>query len=117
VPNNEPLATSGFYFSMQPAISADRKYVNLNFKANMTSMASTTVPLFPITTMITPVFEGGAVGQPIPFTQFLQQPSFNNLMLERTLNLPDGGTALLTGWQKTTEGRNESGLPVLSKIP
>ena len=55
------------------------------------------MPLFPITTFITPVFEGGSQGQPIPFTQFLQQPAFTTLNIQTTVICPDGGTVLLGG--------------------
>jgi type II secretory pathway component GspD/PulD (secretin) len=37
--------------------------------------------------------------------------------VDTTLNIPDGGTALLSGWTKVSEGRNECGPPVLSKVP
>src|SRR5262249_17522566 len=58
-----------------------------------------TVPLFPITTFITPVFEGGAQGQPVPFTQFIQQPSITKMDMKRTLTIPDGHTVVLRGWK------------------
>ncbi|HEV8059440.1 MAG TPA: hypothetical protein VGP68_06190, partial [Gemmataceae bacterium] len=75
------------------------------------------ITLFPITTFITPVFEGGAVGQPVPFTQFLQQPTFNSISVNTTVNVPDGGTVLLGGLKRLSEGRNEFGPPILSSIP
>ena len=46
------------------------------------------MPLFPVTTFVTPVFEGGSQGQPIPFTQFLQQPAFTNLNIKTTVVVP-----------------------------
>src|SRR4051794_14686234 len=45
--------------------------------------------------MITPVFEGGAQGPPIPFTQFIQQPTVARCQLDKALTIPDGGTAVL----------------------
>ena len=82
----------------------------------MTNLASATVPLFPITTFITPIFEGGAQGQPVPFTQFLRPP---------TLTGPDHSDDVAyrrrpCSWavlKLTERGRNEFGPPVLSKIP
>ncbi|MBY0457375.1 MAG: type II and III secretion system protein, partial [Gemmataceae bacterium] len=74
-------------------------------------------PLFPITTFITPVFEGGSQGQPIPFTQFLQQPSVAFVDVNTTVVCPDGGTVLLGGLKRLSENRNEYGPPFLSKIP
>src|SRR5262249_33907866 len=56
-------------------------------------------------------------GQPIPFTQFLQQPVFNTITANTTVAVPDGGTVLLGGLKRLSEGRNEFGPPILSKIP
>ncbi len=56
-------------------MSADRRFVRMNIAPTLSNLASAVVPLFPVTTLITPVFEGGAQGQPIPFTQFVQQPN------------------------------------------
>ena len=92
-------------------------YVRLSLTPNLTNLASANITLFPITTFITPVFEGGAVGQPVPFTQFLQQPTFNSISVNTTVNVPDGGTVLLGGLKRLSEGRNEFGPPILSNIP
>src|SRR5207248_6144032 len=83
----------------------------------ITNLTTANVQLFPITTFITPVFEGGAVGQPVPFTQFLQQPATNTINVATTVNVPDGGTVLMGGMKRLSEGRNEFGPPILSKIP
>ena len=91
--------------------------MRLNLPVNLSVQSGATVPLFPITTFITPVFEGGSQGQPIPFTQFLQQPSFTSLNVQTTVVCPDGGTVLLGGLKTLSEGRNEFGPPFLSKIP
>lgn len=117
VPLNEMFPVSGYSFSLQPAISADRRFVSLNLQANLTKLQSESVPLYPVTTLITPTFEGGAIGQPVPFTQHLQQPSFNTIHVDRRLNIPDGGTALLSGWHQVNIGRTEFGPPVLGSIP
>jgi type II secretory pathway component GspD/PulD (secretin) len=66
---------------------------------------------------VTPQFEGGFTGQPVLFTQFVQQPVFNSITVGTTVNVPDGGTVLLGGLKRLSEGRNEFGPPVLSKIP
>ncbi len=117
VPQNNPFPTGGVQLTMQSVISADRRFVRLSLTPNLTSLASANVPLFPITTFITPIFEGGAVGQPIPFTQFIEQPTFNTISVQTTVNVPDGGTVLLGGLKRLSEGRNEFGPPILSKIP
>ena len=66
---------------------------------------------------VTPREEDGSPGQPVVFTQFIQQPKFTTLALERTLKVPDGHTAVLSGWTQEREGRNEYGPPILTKLP
>jgi Flp pilus assembly secretin CpaC len=118
-PTNTPLPgpDTNFNIGIQAVVSADRRFVRLNLPVNLAAQSGATVPLFPITTFITPVFEGGSQGIPIPFTQFLQQPSFTSLNIQTTVVCPDGGTVLLGGLKTLQEGRNEFGPPVLSKIP
>jgi type II secretory pathway component GspD/PulD (secretin) len=123
VPNNVPFPvgpaqTAGnISLAIQAVVSADRRYVRLNMNPQLQNLGSATVPLFPVTVFITPQFEGGFQGQPIPFTQFIQQPKFSSVNVSTTVAVPDGGTVLLGGLKHLSEGRNESGPPVLSKIP
>jgi type II secretory pathway component GspD/PulD (secretin) len=117
VPQNNPIPTGGLTMGILPTISADRRFVRLSVTPTLTQLANNNVPLFPVTTFITPIFEGGAVGQPIPFTQFLQQPALNTITVNTTVNVPDGGTVLIGGLKRLLEGRNEFGPPILSKIP
>jgi Flp pilus assembly secretin CpaC len=100
-------------------ITGDRRFVRINFGAiSITNLASAIVPLFPIVSTIQPFFEGvGAVGNPLLFTQFLQQPVFSTVDAQTTVVVPDGGTVLLGGLKRLSEGRNEFGPPILSKIP
>jgi type II secretory pathway component GspD/PulD (secretin) len=117
VPNNSPFPTGGVTLAMNAVISADRRFVRMSLNPILTNLTTANVQLYPITTFITPIFEGGAVGQPVPFTQFLQQPAFNTISVMTTVNVPDGGTVLLGGLKRLSEGRNEFGPPILSKIP
>jgi Flp pilus assembly secretin CpaC len=107
----------GISVTVQAIVSSDRRFVRLNLTPNLTSLTSAIVPLFPVTAFITPVFEGGSQGVPIPFTQFFQQPSFSDISVQTTVSVPDGGTAVLGGLKTLSEGRNESGPPVLSNLP
>lgn len=116
VPINQPVPL-GVSLAIQAVVSADRRFVRLNLAPTLSNLASATVPLFPVTTFITPVFEGGAQGQPIPFTQFIQQPQISSVQIQTTVSIPDGGTVILGGLKTLSEGRNEFGPPVLSKIP
>jgi tetratricopeptide (TPR) repeat protein len=124
IPNNSPFPGPGgiqnggtLTIAIQGVVSADRRFVRLNMPVTLSAQTGATVPLFPITTFVTPIFEGGSQGQPIPFTQFLQQPSFTTLNINTTVVCPDGGTVLLGGLKQLNEGRNEFGPPFLSKIP
>jgi general secretion pathway protein D len=44
-------------------------------------------------------------------------PTFNVTMVSTTVSVPDGGTVLLGGIKRLSEGRNERGVPMLNKLP
>ncbi len=124
IPNNQ-LFPTGVTINVQAVISADRRFVRLNFSGNgqgpggitLTNLSSATVPLFPIVQLVPTVLDGGIQTSPVAFTQFFQQPVFNTVSVVTTVAVPDGGTVLLGGLKRLSEGRNEFGPPVLSKIP
>lgn len=115
VPQNQPVGL-GWDMGVQPVIGGDGKSVRVRVTVNYTNLASAAVPLFPVTKFITPVVEGGAQGQPIPFTQFVQQPTVSTWKLDQALNIPITGTALLSGWQMDVE-MPWDGPAVLEHIP
>jgi type II secretory pathway component GspD/PulD (secretin) len=120
IPQNTPLPGSPegtLNITVQAVVSADRRFVRVNQDVTLAAQSGATVPLFPITTFVTPVFEGGSQGQPIPFTQFIQQPSFTSITVQTTVVCPDGGTVLMGGLKRLRESRNEFGPPFLSKVP
>jgi general secretion pathway protein D len=47
----------------------------------------------------------------------VQLPAFQFVAVVTTVSVPDGGTVLLGGIKRLSEGRNEVGLPLLSKLP
>ncbi|XZE20017.1 hypothetical protein SH449x_005351 [Pirellulaceae bacterium SH449] len=47
----------------------------------------------------------------------VQQPTLGTTSIQTTVNVPDGGTILLGGIKRLSEGRVERGTPILSKIP
>jgi general secretion pathway protein D len=47
----------------------------------------------------------------------IQLPEFLFTTVTTTVSVPDGGTVLLGGIKRLREGRNEYGVPILSKIP
>ena len=116
VPRSEPYHI-GLKANFVPRVTADRRFVCLNMDTNLSSLDSAVAPLSPVTSMITPIFEGGAQGQPVSFTQYVQQPRISRITVNKTLCIPDGGTALLLAGKRTGEGAGQFGPPVLSKIP
>jgi len=47
----------------------------------------------------------------------VQLPTFNFTTVSTTVSVPDGGTVLMGGIKRLSEGRNERGIPMLSKLP
>jgi len=47
----------------------------------------------------------------------VQLPTFSFISVTTTVSVPDGGTVLLGGIKRLSEGRNEFGVPMLNKIP
>ena len=106
----------GTQLTIQAVISADRRFVRMSLSPTLTNLATPEVQLFPIVTPIFPLLDGTATGQPIVFTQFIQQPVITSVGVQTTVAVPDGGTVLMGGLKRLSEGRNEFGPPVLSKI-
>lgn len=116
VPKNTPVDT-GTVLTVCGKASADRKTVVVKVNYKDTRIEGP-VEMVPVTTQITPVFEGGSRGKPVPFTQYLQVPQVETFTIEKSdLTLPSGGHAIIPGPATTVEARNEFGPPVLSKIP
>ncbi|HWG46540.1 MAG TPA: hypothetical protein VN688_27505 [Gemmataceae bacterium] len=107
----------GVQLTIQAVISADRRFVRLSLAPNLSNLVNGEVNLFPVVTPIFPLFDGTATGQPVVFTQFVQQPRLTRVFVQTTVAVPDGGTVLMGGLKRLSEGRNEYGPPVLSKIP
>jgi general secretion pathway protein D len=47
----------------------------------------------------------------------VQQPVIATFSVSTTVNCPDGGTVLLGGMKRLSEGRTEMGVPMLNKLP
>ena len=115
-----PLTTLfplGIQLTIQAVISGDRRFVRLSLTPSMANVVNGEVLLFPVVTPIFPLFDGTATGQPVVFTQFVQQPRLTRVSVQTTVAVPDGGTVLMGGLKRLSEGRNEFGPPVISKIP
>jgi type II secretory pathway component GspD/PulD (secretin) len=106
----------GMKLNLRGRASADGKFVSVDVKHADTRVEK--VELVPLTMFITPVFEGGSQGQPIPFTQFLQTPHLATTTIEKkALAIPSGGHAAITGPTYQTEIREDVRIPLLSELP
>jgi general secretion pathway protein D len=126
----QPVITvlnEGTSLSVQAVVSADRRFVRLTlvpffsqigdvetftFNGRVTTDSGTVVqdPSNPdqnVTNGNTRTIEGTTV----------QLPTFAFTTVTTTVSVPDGGTVLLGGIKRLREGRNERGVPILSKVP
>jgi type II secretory pathway component GspD/PulD (secretin) len=116
VPKNEAF-TTGFRFAVQPVVSADRRFVTVHFKADLTELETDNVPVVPVITHL--VSQKGEDGeeQVVPVQQFVQQPTLKTMKADKCFQVADGKTAVMYWGKRMVEGRNEFGPPILSKIP
>jgi type II secretory pathway component GspD/PulD (secretin) len=116
IPINEGIDT-GVMMSMQPLVSADGHSVQLHFSANLRSLESQKVGLSPVTTEIMPVHKPDEEAKPVVFTQFIQTPKVLTLSVDKVLAIPQGQTAVLSGWKQKHEVTKKWALPLLSELP
>jgi general secretion pathway protein D len=123
------VLNEGTMMTIQAVVSEDRRYVRM-----------TIVPFFTqIGNVDTFTFEGSASSTTSSSTSdanndgknekndnsasnnntgvTVQLPSFSFVSVVTTVSVPDGGTVLLGGIKRLSEGRSEFGVPLLSKIP
>jgi general secretion pathway protein D len=121
------VLSEGTFLSVQAVVSSDRRFVRM-----------TVVPYFSqIGDVNTFTFSGSssqsnnatADGPLAALTRrtaeqsvqregtTVQLPTFSFVSVVTTVSVPDGGTVLLGGIKRLSEGRNEFGVPMLSKIP
>jgi general secretion pathway protein D len=123
------VLSEGTMMSVQAVVSDDRRYVRL-----------TLVPFFSqIGEVRTFTFEGSETARNVTASvdddedgkdeanddeieisrsgTTVQLPTFQVISVSTTVSVPDGGTVLLGGIKRLREGRNEFGVPLLSKVP
>jgi hypothetical protein len=97
VPQNQ-IIPMGVDLGIQAVIGAYDRVVRVGLHGTITDLVSKDIRLVPVTSYITPDFEGGAQGQPVPFTQYVQRPELNRVNVDQALSIPAGQTAVLSGW-------------------
>ena len=115
IPKKASLET-GMTLNLRGRVSADKTAVAVDVKYSDKRVEK--VNMVPVTTMITPVFEGGSQGKPVPFKYFLEAPQITTIAIEKKdLRLPSGGHVAIAGPSVQTEVREESRVPVLGDLP
>jgi type II secretory pathway component GspD/PulD (secretin) len=109
---------AGVQLTLQPAISADRRFVRISLAPQFQALKRDQITAVPVTVPIFTNADGqGGGGQPVLITQYIQTPLQVMLMVQTTVVVPDGGTVLMGGLKQLSEERSEYGPPILSKIP
>jgi general secretion pathway protein D len=116
LPKNEAF-TTGIQFSVQPVVSADRRFVRLHFTGRLTELETPALPLVPVTTHLVAKVDQQGEEHVVPVQQFVQQPSFRTMTFDKAFQVADGQTAVFRWGTRDVESRAEIGPPVLSKIP
>ncbi|QVL33684.1 hypothetical protein KIH39_07180 [Telmatocola sphagniphila] len=108
----------GFKLACTAKSSTDKQTINMNVKAEIKSLANEGhVPLFPITTVITPVYEGGSQGQPIEAIQYIQQPEFNQTENSISMGMRAGFANVVELGQEKRAVNLKCQNPILAEVP
>ena len=124
------VLSEGTFLTVQAVVSADRRFVRLTVipffstigdvdTFTFTGETSTTSDTSTEGNTITPnddTVENDVQSQTIQGTT-VQLPTFSYVTVTTTVSVPDGGTVLLGGIKRLSEGRSEYGVPMLNQIP
>jgi general secretion pathway protein D len=120
------VLSEGTSLSVQAVVSSDRRFVRLTLVPFFSQIGEVEEFTFDGTTttdsgsnVVDP--DGNPTAQDNVTTTTagttVQLPTFAFTTVSTTVSVPDGGTVLLGGIKRLREGRNEQGVPVLSKLP
>ena len=127
---HQPVITvlsEGTSLSVQAVVSPDRRFVRLTLVPLFTQIGDVDTFTFSGSTTtntgtaaVDPSGGGSSVAnqaQTITEGTTVQLPTFAITTISTTVSVPDGGTILLGGIKRLSEGRLERGLPLMSKLP
>jgi len=128
------VLSEGTFMTVQAVVSNDRRFVRLTvvpffskigavntfqFTGSTTSTTDTTRQgLLPTATDPSKLWNQKGDNKTVTNTgTTVQLPTFSYVTVTTTVSVPDGGTVLLGGIKRLSEGRNEFGVPLLNKLP
>jgi len=123
------VLSEGTMMTVQAVVSDDRRYVRLTlvpFFSQIGEVSTFTFEGSETSTTSTATTDQDDNGNPgtdnatnnvVRSGTTVQLPTFEVISVATTVSVPDGGTVLLGGIKRLREGRNEFGVPLLSKLP
>ncbi len=121
------VLNEGTFLTVQAVVSEDRRYVRLTVVPFFSNIGE--VNTFTFSGSSTTVENNSSSGPNDSTTAratnrtttsegtTVQLPTFSLVTVSTTVSVPDGGTVLLGGIKRLSEGRNEFGVPMLNKLP
>jgi len=125
------VLSEGTFMTVQAVVSNDRRFVRLTivpFFSKIGSVQTFTFSGTDTTTQNTTrnglvdaasnLFNNNSNQQTTTHSGVtVQLPTFSFVTVTTTVSVPDGGTVLLGGIKRLSEGRQEFGVPILDKVP
>jgi general secretion pathway protein D len=125
------VLSEGTFMTVQAVVSNDRRFVRLTIVPFFSKIGNVQTFTFQGTdSTTTDSTQNGIVDQANKLFNnnsnhvttshsgvTVQLPTFSFVTVTTTVSVPDGGTVLLGGIKRLSEGRNEFGVPILDKVP
>ncbi len=121
------VLSEGTSLSVQAVVTSDRRFVRLTLVPFFSSIGNVQEFTFTgkkVSQSVTNTTDNigaltGATDTSAEVTEgtTVQLPTFNFTTVTTTVSVPDGGTVLMGGIKRLSEGRNERGVPLISKLP
>jgi len=121
------VLSEGTQLNVQAVVSSDRRFVRLTMLPQFSQIGDVDTFTFEGETssdtgsISTTDADTGetTTNNNVRFTRgtTVQLPNFAVTSVSTTVSVPDGGTVLMGGIKRLAEGRNERGMPILSKLP
>jgi general secretion pathway protein D len=121
------VLSEGTMLTVQAVVSEDRRFVRLTLVPFFSSIGAVNTFTFTGSSSSTSNSQSngptdattGRSSSSVTTTEgtTVQLPTFSFVSVSTTVSVPDGGTVLLGGVKRLSEGRNEFGVPILNKIP